>query len=85
MTGPTNPTGGQPEATIFIAWLPDLEVWHAVWSNQEGFVTDHDSASEAEILTWASARCDEIWIRRPGDEDYVRMPDQDCPGRDGIG
>jgi hypothetical protein len=82
MTEPTDAVGDEPEATIFIAYLPDLEVWHAVWGNREGFVADYDSADEAEILTWARERCDEIWIRRLGDEDYVRLPDQDSPSRE---
>ena len=82
MTELTNAAGEQSDCTIFIAYLADLEIWHAVWSNRDGFVEDHDSDNEAEIVAWARERCDEIWIRRLGDEDYVRLAEQDGPSQE---
>jgi hypothetical protein len=72
MTETTN-SAGEPECTIFIAYVADLEVWHAVWSNQDGYIADFDGQSEEEVVAWARERCDELWLRRPGDEDYARL------------
>ncbi|MFL6163198.1 MAG: hypothetical protein ACJ74U_13325 [Jatrophihabitantaceae bacterium] len=80
------PGSDEPEATIFIICFSDTGLWHAVWGNRDGFVADYDSADEAEILAWARERCDRIWVRGPGDEDYVRLPDEHHPVRPtGIG
>lgn len=76
-----DPDSNEPEATIFIICFKDSGLWHAVWGNRNGCVDDYDSDNEAEIVTWARERCDEIWIRRLGDEDYVRLGDQDSPSQ----
>jgi hypothetical protein len=73
------PGSDQPEATIFIVQFSDTGQWHAVWSDQDGFVADHDSDSEVEILAWARERCNEIWVWSPQQEDYVRLSEQDSP------
>jgi len=73
MINPTGDTDGGPGATIFIAYVPDHDLWHAVWSNQDGFVADHDAPTKAEILAWARQRCDAMWIWAPGQKDYLQV------------
>ncbi|HEU5270404.1 MAG TPA: hypothetical protein VFU36_10825 [Jatrophihabitans sp.] len=76
MNATDGPAGDQPEATIFIVQFSDTGLWHAVWSDQDGFVADHDSDSEVEMLAWARERCPVIWIWSPDQQDYVRLPDE---------
>lgn len=72
----------EPDAIIHIVQFSDSGLWHAVWGNRDGFVAGYDTVDEAAILAWARERCDEIWVRRPGDDDYVRLPDQDSPSQE---
>jgi hypothetical protein len=55
MTEPTTAVDGEPDCTIFIPHPSDLDRWHAVWSNQDGFVADFDGASEEEAVAWHGA------------------------------
>jgi len=70
--------GGEPEAIIHIVQFSDNGLWHAVWSDQNGFVADYDSDSEADIVAWARERCQEIWMWSAEREDYVRLPAEEA-------
>ncbi len=69
-------------STIFIAHFSDTGQWHAVWSNDDGFLADYDSDDEAEIVGWARDRCDEIWVWSGERQDYVRLGQEEHPARE---
>jgi hypothetical protein len=82
VNGVDQPASDEPEATIFIVRFSDNGLWHAVWSDQDGFVADYDSDSEVDTLAWARERCNEIWVWSEERQDYDRLPDQDNPSPD---
>jgi hypothetical protein len=78
VSGMDEPRTPEPASTIFIHRFVDTGLWHAVWSNDDGFIADFDSDDEAEMLAWARQRSDEISVWSEERQDYVRLPAEEA-------